>query len=110
MSNVDAAWAAGIYEGEGSLVKDKRKTSTYKLTIKMTDLDVLERFQSIFNLGSICFGDTPSIRRNPHWKPIWTYGVYNRPAIYLILTTILPYLGIRRAYAALNCLDTIDGI
>ena len=110
MSTIDIAWAAGIYEGEGSLVKDKRATATYNFTIKMTDLDVLQRFQSIFGVGSIRFQDNPSLKARPHWKPIWTYGVHNKVSIAKILTAILPYLGLRRAYVAQNCLDVYDGI
>ena len=108
MNAIDIAWAAGVYEGEGSLVRDKRKRATYNLTIKMTDLDILQRFQSVFNLGSIRPVATPHQLSNPHWKPAWVYLVSNRPAISKILTAMLPYLGIRRGYSALNCLDVID--
>lgn len=100
------AWAAGLYEGEGCL--SCRHTATVELKIKMTDLDVLQRFQSIFNIGSITQSASPSLQ--PHWKPIWTFRVSNQAGVRKILSAITPYLGIRRGYKAQNVLDAIDGI
>ena len=102
------AWAAGLYEGEGSLTKRKGKIASYELKIKMTDLDVLQRFQSVFNLGSINPVNSPSVK--PHWKQCWVLSICNKPGIYRVLQAMMPHLGVRRSYDALNCLDTIDGI
>ena len=110
MSNVDAAWAAGVYEGEGSLVYNKRTRATYNLTIKMTDLDVLNKFQSIFNVGSIKPVLSPHQLSKPHWKPAWVFSVCNKRDITHVLEAILPYLCTRRAFAVLNCFDRFDYI
>ena len=107
MTQSDIAWAAGLYEGEGSLIKRTGRT-TWQLTIKSTDLDVLQKFLNIFDVGSIHFCTAPSLK--PHWKPIWQYAVSNKGGMHKILTAILPHLGSRRAYKALNFLDYFDKV
>ena len=39
-------WAVGLFEGEGSIFRDKR-CSTWTLQLRMTDRDVVERFAEI---------------------------------------------------------------
>jgi len=53
MREADIAWAAGIFEGEGSFTIQRMSTNgelryaTLGATIQMTDRDVVERFQQI---------------------------------------------------------------
>ena len=100
-------WAAGLYEGEGSIIKDKRRRATYRLCIRMTDPDILHKFRSVFNVGSVRLMNSRSMQK-PNWKPMWDYRVTSQAEIKPLCDT--PYLGIRRGYAALNCIDNIDGI
>jgi len=107
MTQSDIAWAAGLYEGEGWLTKRTDRT-TWQLGIKSTDFDVLQKFHNIFNAGSIRLCQEPSLKA--HWKPIWQYLVCNKAGMHKILTAILPHLGSRRAYKALNFLDYFDKV
>ena len=100
MSRTDIAWMTGLFEGEGYI------TSTQVgLGINMTDLDILQRFQSIVGVGSIrprkVYGETH--------KPCWSWAIWNKADVYRLLELMLPYFGERRALAALNRLDSIDG-
>src|SRR5882724_3920796 len=75
----DIAWAAGLYEGEGSFFYIKhyykngkrfpRKTFQPHLRIGMTDKEPLEKWQSI--LGGILNGPYSSNKRFPSAKPHW---------------------------------------
>jgi hypothetical protein len=44
------AWAAGLFEGEGTIVDS---AGPVQLRVKMTDLDVLERLLDVFGVGEI---------------------------------------------------------
>ena len=101
-------WAAGLFEGEGSLTRDKRRPATYMLRVEMTDLDVLERFQEVVGYGSIHYNDSPSRHKIYNRKPSYIYRLCKRVDIADLLGKMLPYLGLRRAYHALNALDVID--
>jgi hypothetical protein len=47
---LDIAWAAGLFEGEGTIVDS---TGSVQLRVKMTDLDVLEKLFDVFGVGGI---------------------------------------------------------
>jgi len=49
MTAPEAAWLAGILEGEGSFLSGK----SIAIQVTMTDLDVLERLQPITGLGRV---------------------------------------------------------
>lgn len=100
---MNIAWASGIYEGEGSLKKDKRKLATFELKIKMTDYDVVRQLQKVWGVGSV-----RDVKVPPNCKDAWIWSVCNKADIHYILTSMLPFLGERRTYDALNCIDDID--
>ena len=96
-------YLAGFYEGEGCI----NQTSPYgfRITIVSTDLDVLERVQQSFG-GTL----NPMKQYQPHHKPSWKWRLGDKKSVSQLLTQMLPWLGQRRAYDALNALDTIDRI
>ena len=101
MSTIE--WAAGLFEGEGSIPKFNNAKYQYEVKIKMTDLDILERVQSLFG-GKIY----PQPSSAAHHKPIWQWCISNKAGVKDFLMKILPYLGYRRTYQAQNMLDAID--
>ena len=103
-------WVSGLYEGEGTLVKDKRRQASWTLRVCMTDLDVLERFKEFVGYGTISEDNSPSRLSNSRRKVSWTYIVTKRSIIKKLLTQMLPYLGNRRAHRALDCLDDFDNL
>ena len=100
---MSASWLAGMYEGEGCI----EQTSTYgfRLIIVSTDLDVLQKIQSISG-GTI----NPTKTYKKHHKPAWRWRLGDRKSVYKLLCDMMPWLGMRRSYAALNALDTMDKI
>ena len=96
-------WASGLFEGEGSITTTGTRP---KLYLSLTDLDVLQEFVSIIGHGSI-------FKRKlykPHHKQAYEWQITKRSVVYSVLEAMLPYLGQRRAYKALNCLDELDKI
>jgi hypothetical protein len=100
----EIAWAAGLFEGEGCIVTDK-KTGYHRLILTMTDKDVVEKFAKIVGIERV----VPLQRApDPTRKPAWTWRTGKRVEVRRILATFLPYLGNRRGYKALNALDDIE--
>jgi hypothetical protein len=92
------AWAAGLFEGEGSLTN----SGIYpKLYMAMTDLDVVERFMKIVGIGTIHVRDRYPHKTQYSWQ---LSGKKCKPVVEMFL----PYFGERRAYKALNILDDIE--
>lgn len=104
---MNIAWATGLFEGEGCIYKDPRCNS-YRLTINSTDKDVLQRFLSVVGVGRIIEGK--HVKRNRHHKPFWIWHTHRKEEVKALLSLMLPFLGERRGYTALNALDVLDGV
>ena len=104
MSPTQIAWAAGLFEGEGCMsIQDRRNRQTgYRLSIEMTDKDIVERFQNLMGVGNI------TTRQRRHWKPTYTWRMNRRDEVRRILNLLLPYFGNRRAHKALDILDDLE--
>ena len=100
---MEDAWLAGIFEGEGSITH-RRGTNTFQIRIKMTDYDVLERVHRIARCGTLL----PVKTYQSHHKQAWQWAIGAKKDITNVLTRILPFLGERRAYKALNTLDAYE--
>ena len=94
-------WLAGMYEGEGCI--EKTSTRGYRLSIVSTDLDIIEKIQA-FAGGSVY----PQKRYKAHHKPAWRWRLGTKEEVVKLLTQMLPFLGNRRAYDALNALDIME--
>jgi len=90
-TEVELAWLAGIWEGEGSWGYKKGRTRTYptgkvytgspflKMQIQMTDKDVMERVSEIMDGRKITYTDTPA-HRAAGQKPIWSLSLQGEAA------------------------------
>jgi hypothetical protein len=96
------AWAAGVFEGEGSAVcrpMSRKRPGQWqrRLQVAMSDRDVLERFRDVVGAGQVRSTKTPEFthlgaRRRPMF--IWTCSKW--PEIERIARTLLPWLGAKR--------------
>jgi len=94
-SDVERAWLAGMYEGEGSLVAVKRpqRRSIYpSLSVYSTDLDVVQKFGRLVGFGKI---------HGPYWqrlatKPIWRWNANGWCSIRTFLLLVGEHLCMRR--------------
>ena len=103
-------WAAGLFEGEGCIYtrKGSKNALRHTLDINMTDKDVIEDFAEV--VGAKVLGPyNPPTAKSNH-KEFWRVTIGSKSEVKRVLSMLLPYLGQRRAYKALNCLDDIDNI
>ena len=104
----EAAWAAGIFEGEGSISQSAYRRNTWYLRINMTDEDVVRRFHEVVGCGSVT-GPKPNGKRldGEDKKLVWTWGAGAQGDVTHILSLFLPYMGKRRKLRALEALSFI---
>lgn len=101
----DAAYMAGLFEGEGSIVLHSNNSSV-TLSIGMTDKDVLEYFQELAGVGKISdirYGYGNSLNK----KPFWTYTVCNFEEVQYLIAIMWYWLGDRRREQCKKVLTTI---
>ena len=101
MSNIEAAWLAGFFDGEGTIGSYKTNRSSinkiilgWRLAIPNTHLGALEYSQKITGIGIISSKSTQcnSLAR----KPQWVWKINNQRGIAAISKQMLPYLLIKR--------------
>lgn len=115
MNSIDAAWVAGIVEGEGSMGLDNmgpksgNRHPKAHIKVAMTDEDVVRALHSKTGVGNV-FGPYPGggTKGNPEWKEQWVWHVAKREDVRSIITAILPFLYERRTVQAMTCLDVMD--
>lgn len=117
MLEVDIAYCAGLFEGEGCLstriqrnyrrkgidrwgninikkpagTLTKSKCPQFRLIVDMTDLQPLQKLQSVF--GGHITGPT---RKKLSTKPVWHYGIYAREMVLDTMNRLWQYLSPRR--------------
>lgn len=96
VSDIDIAWAAGVFEGEGCIGVYKQPDGRPNVAVKvvMSDEDVLIKFNSIFPSKN-GLKQLVDIRKDSY-KTCWLWGLYSKESTTLFLKTIYPYLGSRR--------------
>lgn len=88
------AWAAGLFEGEGSICAAKAgNTTTMKIHVGMADKDIIERFHSIVGCGTV---GGPYAGKKAHHKPMYFWRLGRRSEQIEFINRIWPYLGERR--------------
>lgn len=102
LSQADAAWLAGLFEGEGCITD--HGGNSIRLTIKMVDRDVIARVAALTN-GSI----VPESRKTATGKTMWVWTVGWRPDVEELLEVMLPWFGERRRARALQALERLEG-
>ena len=112
MHSHDIAWAAGLFEGEGYISKERvGGKSSHRLAINLTDKDVLEKFVSVVGFGSVRELHNQLLDKKVKegkWKPCFVWEINNKKETRRILDMFLPYFGDRRAHRAMNMLDKIE--
>lgn len=94
----NVAWAAGLFEGEGSI---SLKKQTMQLALGMSDFDVVDRFQKVIGIGKV-YGPYQD-KRKSSYKPMWTWACSGHKNCQAVLAALWGFLGERRrAKAALS--------
>lgn len=99
-TEANIAWLAGIVEGEGTLALPGSTTGP-RITVAMTDRDIVDRVASIAGCGLVNRYEpkSPTQQTQWHWK-------LNRQAQVLeVITALLPWFGERRTERAVAIID-----
>jgi hypothetical protein len=102
VSDTDIAWAAGLFDGEGStsvLKAQRDKYSYIRMSIAQKHPEVLEKFLSIVGVGKIYKANT---------RNIYSWDCYKQIDVPSVLNMLWPYLSIIKKEQAIKAQDTVD--
>lgn len=105
MDREPVAWAAGLFEGEGSF---GLKSSRYPVaSLGMTDEDVVRRFHDVVGVGQV-YGPFNHGRQaeNPTYKPHWQWQIQSFEGVQFLAGMFWPWLGFRRKEKVTEVLTT----
>jgi hypothetical protein len=95
MSESEVAWAAGLFEGEGTVFYSLK--SGYSVSLASTDLDVVERFAAVVGFGRVSDARRPSgATSKSHWRDVYEWRATRRAHVEQLHALIGDYLGNRR--------------
>ncbi len=112
MTSEEVAWFAGLFEGEGwisvsyrpnhSNTKRKPYYLMIRMSIKMTDLDTLEKVYNMLGGGLV------STKVIENRKPCWTWTLGDKMKCSTIGHLIFPYMSRRRQLKLCSMFDAIN--
>lgn len=97
MNAAEAAWSAGLFDGEGCITIKRqrgRRTIAPFLIVQMTDEDVVRRFHAVVRFGNV--RGPIYDKRRPQNKPLWRWSVGSWEAFEALSRAWRPWLGQRR--------------
>ncbi len=105
MKNDDVAWFAGLFEGEGCFSIEKN--GGVKLTVGMTDKDIIDRIREMFPKCSNMKPIQPKPVRDSYNTPKirYVWRVSKPDEVKRIVELIMPWLGERRKAKAQEMLE-----
>lgn len=89
MGNCEWAWAAGLFEGEGSLTPSG---NGWAAKLGTTDEDVIRRFHEVVGCGTV-YGPW----QRGAFKPIWQWTCTDKAGLERVAERLGPWLGERRS-------------
>lgn len=98
-------WAAGLFEGEGSIStwtprKRRQGRVRWQLALEMIDEDVVRRFAEVVGVGAVRKAEPRGLGKQPRF--CWDTG--KRASVYYVLAMLFPFLGRRRQARAREAL------
>ena len=105
MTETEAAWLAGLLEGEGSflLASPSCYSAAVGISLQMADEDVVARAATLLG-ATYRKWISP---RNATWKPVFIVNIRGRRAV-AIMNAVLPYMGKRRTERIQQALASIQ--
>ncbi len=94
-------WLAGLLEGEGCF---SHQAGTPRVTINMTDKDVIENIKQRFKVGYLFYRGNPEKEKHPNYKPQYSWYALGKEAIGIMLS-VYTLLGKRRQEKIREILD-----
>lgn len=102
----EIAWAAGLFEGEGTWIVRQSPRSPFKtavIALQMCDRAVVEHFARVMGCGSVTCERRSE--RNAAHSDIWRWTTAKREDCKRIAEMLLPYLEERRAAKAREIIE-----
>lgn len=88
MNDIELAWAAGFFEGEGSVFPHSSKTYDIGASLDQTDApELIERF-----LAAVGIGKTYGPYGSGSGRLRWRWGAWGKDA-HAVIALLEPYLG-----------------
>lgn len=105
------AWVAGIIEGEGSFIVEKRRIGKYatrlyvsgRITVNMTDQDVIERLAELCG-GNVTYEPQKAPNRKDQWR--WTFRQYEN--LKVLCDLLRPWMAVRRTAQMDHMFEVVD--
>jgi hypothetical protein len=85
------AWLAGLLEGEGCFII--RDNGTMRITLDMTDEDVVRRAHKVSGMGHV-WG--PVKVNGGKCKDSWRLNICYHEHVYALCAALYPFMGVRR--------------
>jgi hypothetical protein len=102
-SQLDLAWFAGIYEGEGNIYARKSGHAGIAIRISSTDRDIVARICAVMGFGTV---DVRSVRETHlGTKPQYRWTLSRFEQVQAVVAVCWPWLGARRRAQALTMLQ-----
>ena len=92
MTDEERGWAAGLFEGEGSVGRWGIKRPKIRASLEMNDEDSVKRFHRFIGFGSV----SRTTRASRPDKHTWTWSTSGRPNVTTLEFLISGLLGQRR--------------
>lgn len=93
ISEVEAAWLAGLIEGEGTFFCSQRRDRRYPvIAVGMTDEDVIRKAHMIAGVGTIQVTSIRGLMK----KMRFTWKVGRTADVFALARLLRPHMGIRR--------------
>lgn len=104
----ELAWAAGFFDGEGSIFVIGKTHLGVRLAVGQTDVRPLHRFDEAVNsLGTL---NKPIPKTNPKHNPLWIYQVQKFEYVQAIIALLWKYLSEPKREQARLALLTLQAI
>jgi hypothetical protein len=98
--HAEIAWAAGIFEGEGSFSTHTVYSKTYpRASVEMNDEDVVRRYHEIVGVGTFLQRKRPDLR--------YISVVQDIAGFRALVDLLSPWLGARRQAKAQQIIETL---
>lgn len=108
LQDLETAWAAGLFEGEGCIQIRNREDDIGKkqviLSLKMTDEDVIQKFSRI--CPGHALSESKWYRANGH-KPQFLWQMSRQEDVEKTLCLFMPFMGERRKEKSMEAINLI---
>jgi hypothetical protein len=104
MTEAQAAWLAGLFDGEGCISFAGINSAT--LHIGMTDRDLIDRVRELTGTGYV-YVSQPKCQNH---KAQWHWHVTDSASVRELLSVMLPWFGARRSAKAMQALERLNHV